>query len=228
MRWALLTGLATMLAAAMGWISFGHLLVFLGLEILTSQWFSRQRTLHATGPVTNPRVRPFDYVRRVDGVEERRTFAPVLGQPLSREDRGLLARQGSLVLSLGGLVGVGLGVFTDPSFFTPLALLSTLALTGSMALQEWRSHQAWEQAGHATRADPSVQMHDEFYRFYVLIFLGVSLMVLSDVPRLQTYTFAVVLLGCDLFLHGHKERWTGVTPRGSSGSTVGRGRTGGH
>lgn len=205
----LLGGFATLGAAALGWISYGHLVTLLGLQILTSLWFSRRRIRDSYGPVTNPHAKPHTYTVKVDGREVRRHFRPVQGRPLTTRDRHWLATNNVIVLGAGGGIAVGVGLLSDPAFLTPVQLLSLTVLTGFMVADQVRFHAEWTRLGLGRTADPTVQGHDEYWRLLAFICLGAGLAVLGDVPRLQTYAFAVVLLGTDLFLHGRRERWAG-------------------
>lgn len=207
----LIGGFATMAAAALGWISYGHLVVLLGLQILTSLWFSRLRIRESYGPVTNPHAKEQSYTVKVDGQTVRRHFRPVQGQPLTTQERHYLANTSVIVLGAGGAIAVLLGVVVDPDFLTPVQLLSLAVLTGFMVADQVRFHAEWTRLGIGRTADPTVQSHDEYWRLLAFICLGAGLAVLSDVPRLQTYAFAVVLLGTDLFLHGRREKWAGFT-----------------
>lgn len=210
-------GLATMLAAALGWISYGHLVVFLGVEILVSLWFSRLRIRESWGPVTNRHAKAQTYTVKVDGREVERHFRPVQGQPLTTQERHWLANNNAIVLSAGGAMAVLLGVMVDPGFIAPLPLLSLLVLVGSRVLEERRFHAEWTRRGLGRTADPTVQDHDEYWRLLVFICFGVLLAALNGLPRFQTYTFAVVLMATDLFLHGRREKWAGFTERPPSG-----------
>lgn len=207
----LVGGFATMAAAALGWISYGHLVTFLGLEILTSLWFSRLRIRESYGPVTNKHAKPQTYTVKVDGREVQRHFRPVLGQPLTTRERHWLATNNTIVLGAGGAMAIVLGLLVDPSFFTPVQLLAMTVLTGFMVADEARRHREWTRLGLGRLTDPTVQGHDEYWRLLVFICFGVILAVLDDVPRFQTYAFAVLLLGTDLFLHGRRDREAGFT-----------------
>ena len=209
MKQVLIGGAATMLAAGMGWISFGHLAALLGLEILVALWFSRLRTIHSLGPVHNPHAKTAIYTVKVDGQEVQRTFAPVQGQPLSTEDRLWLARNNSTVLAAGGGMAILVGVVADPSFFTLTELLILAALTALMAAGEHQRHSAWMRAGRGRTADPTWQMTHESWRLLVFIGFMFAMFMFFGVPRLLAYAMAVMLLASDLFLHGKRERWTG-------------------
>lgn len=207
----LIGGFATMAAAALGWISYGHLVAFLGLEILTSLWFSRLRIRESYGPVTNKHAKPQTYTVKVDGREVTRHFRPVLGKPLTTQERHWLANNNAIVLGGGGAIAIALALVTDPSFFTPTQLLAMAVLTGFMVADERRFHAEWTRRGLGRTSDPTLQDHDEYWRLLVFICFGVILAALDDVPRFQTYAFAVLLLATDLFLHGRREKWAGFT-----------------
>lgn len=73
-----------------------------------------------------------------------------------------------------------------------------------------RFHALWSRLGLARRADPTLQMLDEYWRVLLFICLGALLAILDGVPRLQTCLFAALLLGTDLLLHGRREKWAGL------------------
>lgn len=207
----LVGGFATMGAAALGWISYGHLLMFLGLEILTSLWFTRLRIRESYGPVTNKHAKPHTYVVKVDGREVERHFRPVLGKPLTTQERHWLANNNTVVLAGGGGMAIIWALFADPAFFTPVKLLTLALLTGFMVADEVRFHAEWTRLGLGRTTDPTLQDHDQYWRLVVFVLLAAPLAFLQSVPTFQTYALAVVLLGTDLFLHGRREKWAGFT-----------------
>lgn len=207
----LVGGFATMGAAAMGWISFSQLVAFLGLEILTSLWFTRQRIRESYGPVTHTYTKPQTYTVKVDGREVERHFRPVVGKPLTTEERHWLANNSSIGFGVGGLFIVAMPAFADPAFFTPAKFLTLVVLTGFMVVEQRRFHAEWMRRGLGRTTDPTVQDRNESWRLLVFLCFAIPLAALYFIPKFQTYAFAVVLLGAELLMHGRREKWAGFT-----------------
>lgn len=146
----------TVVAAALGWVSYAHVVVLIWIDLLAAGWFARQRTVAALGPVGRSGLKYASY-----GVPNRedRELHTVAGQPLTLDDRKFVAEG----VTLFHLAAAGMSVFIvlmsqgDTLLVQGKEVLVWATLAATAVHAERRDHQRWMSEHRYVTADPTVQ-----------------------------------------------------------------------
>lgn len=163
------------LAALLGWISYGHVALLLASDLLVSYWFTRRRIVAAEGPVTQAGLH-YSRTGSFWGRSIDRELHPVQGEPLAIDDRRFVASTHDIFVG-AGCVALAVGALawdTDGLLSSPLQVVVWLTLTAQLAVAEQRAHRSWLRDGAHLTADPTRQGLRDVFAAFGLAFVGLA------------------------------------------------------
>lgn len=166
----------SVLAALLGWISYGHVALLLASDVLVSYWFTRRRALAAEGPVTRAGLKYARY-GSVAGRSLDRELFPVQGEPLTLHDRKFVAGTTDAFVGVSCLFLVCAALVWDAAglLASPLQVVVWLTLAGQLAWSEYQTHRDWLADDAHLTADPTRQGDRDVYASFLLAFVTLCL-----------------------------------------------------